>query len=100
MRSAGHPEHAALVLEDGRVHPLTTTGAFTIRRLRLNRPPLVAIRVRRAAEAERLRLLGRYRDLLALQEQARDQQRELLAEQRSLLEELRTLLRLLIERGQ
>lgn len=87
-----------LALRDGRVHPLTSTGAFTIERLRLNRPPLVAFRVRRAAEAERLRLLSRYRELLRLLEQVREHQGELLAEQRSLLEEQRVLLRLLIER--
>jgi len=86
------------VLDDGRIHPLTSTGAFSVARLRLNRPPLVAFRVRRAAEAERLRLLNRYRHLLALLEQVREQQSELLVEQRSLLEEQRALLRLLIDR--
>jgi hypothetical protein len=89
-----------VILEDGCVHPLTSTGAFTIRRLRLNRAPLVAFRVQRAAEEERLRLLNRYRDLLDLLEQVREQQRDLLAEQRSLLEEQRTLLRTLLERRQ
>ena len=88
------------VLEDGSVHPLTRTGAFTIKRLRLNRPPLVAFRVQRAAEAERLHLLNRYRQLLGLLEQVREQQRELLVEQRSLLEEQRSLLRLLIGLGE
>ena len=32
---------------DGRLRPLTETGAFHLRRLRLNRPPLVALRLRR-----------------------------------------------------
>jgi hypothetical protein len=31
-------------LDDGTMHSITATGAFTIKRLRLNRPPLVAYR--------------------------------------------------------
>jgi hypothetical protein len=34
-------------LDDGRLCPLTETGSLTLRRLRLNRPPLVAMRLRK-----------------------------------------------------
>jgi hypothetical protein len=36
-----------LDLDDGLLHPLTPIGAFTIKRLRLNRPPLVTHHLRR-----------------------------------------------------
>ena len=47
-----HPQRDDVALhvaqgKDGRLRPLTETGAFHIRRLRLNRPPLVALRLRR-----------------------------------------------------
>lgn len=40
------------LLPDGRLYPLTTTGAFTLNRLRLNRPALVAHRRRKLLESE------------------------------------------------
>ena len=58
-----------LRLDDGTLHPLTPTGAFTLRRLRLNRPPLVAYRSRKWQQAEEIRLLTRYRNLVQLLEQ-------------------------------
>jgi HNH endonuclease len=85
-------------LGDGRLVALTGTGAFTLKRLRLNRPALVAHRAREAAEGEQLRLLDRYRELVRLLEQMHEQRSELLAEQRELLEEQCSLLRLLLER--
>lgn len=54
-------------MRDGRLMSLTETGAFHIRRLRLNRPQLVALRVRRREDAElRLeysRLFAAFKDL-------------------------------------
>lgn len=44
-RTEAFSEHF-LQLEDGILHPLTATGQFTIKRLRLNRPPLVAYRLK------------------------------------------------------
>ena len=85
-----------LELEDGTLHPLTRTGAFTLKRLRLNRPPLVAHRLRRRREAEATRLLVRYRDLTEVVERLLTQQATLLEEQQRLLEEQRRLLRLLL----
>jgi hypothetical protein len=62
-----------LTLVDGTLHPITVTGAFTLRRLRLNCPPLVAHRLRKLKQAEESRLLAHYRvvtlALAQLQEQ-------------------------------
>jgi septal ring factor EnvC (AmiA/AmiB activator) len=56
--------------EDGRLTALTKTGAFHIERLRLNRPPLVALRRTRREVAVL------HRDLAAAQEkQARLRER-------------------------
>jgi len=85
-----------LELEDGTLHPLTTIGAFTLKRLRLNRPPLVAYRLRKRQQAEERRLLTRYRDLVQLLEQMNRQLSTEMTEQRQLLQEQRELLRLLL----
>lgn len=85
-----------LELEDGTLHPLTVTGIFTLCRLRLNRPPLVAHRQRKRQEAEKVRLLTRYRDLVSLIDHLLTQQSALLAEQQRLLESQRELLQLLL----
>jgi len=85
-----------LELDDGTLHPLTAVGAFTLKRLRLNRPPLVAYRMRKRQQAEEIRLLTRYRELVQLLEQLNTQLSALMEEQRQLLEEQRELLRLLL----
>ena len=85
-----------LELDDGTLLPLTETGGFTIRRLRLNRAPLVAYRLRKRREAEVARLLDRYRSLVQIVEQLMAQQVALMEEQQRLLEEQRRLLRLLL----
>jgi hypothetical protein len=87
-----------LELDDGTLHPLTPIGAFTLRRLRLNCPPLVAYRLRRRQQVEETRLLTRYRDLIQLLEHLHVQLSVLMEEQRQLLEEQRELLRLLLSR--
>jgi len=91
-------EQHFLELDDGMLHPLTATGVFTLTRLRLNRPPLVAYRARRRQIREEARLLTQYRDLSRLIEQLLVQQSALIEEQRDLLEEQRALLRLLLGR--
>jgi len=83
-------------LDNGHVHPVTAVGAFTSRRLRLNRPPLVAWRVRRRQQAEEIRLLENYRDLVQLLAQLHREKASLLDEQQGLLTEQRALLRLLL----
>jgi len=87
-----------LELDDGTLYPLTATGAFTLKRLRLNRPPLVAHRLRKRQQTEEIRLLTRYRGLIQLLEQLNIQLSALMEEQRQLLEEQRELLRLLLSR--
>ena len=84
-----------VALADGTLYPITPTGEFTLRRLRLNRPPLVGHRRRRQAQAEELRLLKRYDELLDLLERLHQQQITLLEEHHTLLEEHRTLLALM-----
>ena len=86
-----------LTLADGTLYPITPTGAFTLRRLRLNRPPLVAHRLRKHYQGEEQRLLARYQDLVMVLEQLQTQQAVLLEEQQTLLEEQRALLRLLLK---
>ena len=68
-----------------------------MRRLRLNRSPLIAHRLRRRQEREQIRLLTRYRDLTGLLERLLDQQADLMQEYQSLLQEQRELLQLLID---
>lgn len=87
-----------LTLVDGTLYPITPTGVFTLKRLRLNRPPLIAYRLRKHYRAEEQRLLMRYRDVVTVLEQLHRQQVALLEEQRALLEEQRALLTLLLER--
>lgn len=87
-----------LELDDGTLYPLTATGAFTLKRLRLNRPPLVAYRLRKRQQVEEIRLLTRYREIVQLLERLNTQLSALMEEQRQLLEEQRELLRLLLSR--
>ncbi len=85
-----------LTLADGTLYPITPTGIFTLKRLRLNRPPLVAYRLQKLHRAEESRMLTHYRELVTMLERLHQQQATLLDEQRVLLEEQRELLRLLL----
>jgi len=78
------------------LYPVTDVGAYTLTRLRLNRLPLVAHRLRKSSRAQEQRLFAQYRDVLALLEQLSQQQAALIDENRALLEEQRLLLRLLL----
>jgi HNH endonuclease len=89
-----------LRLVNGRLYPITAVGEFTLRRLRLNRPALVAFRLRRQSQAEEQRLLTRLGDLVTLLERLCQQQTSLLSEQRAFLEEQRILIRLLLEQAE
>jgi hypothetical protein len=93
---AGH----MLTLADGTPYPVTATGTFSLQRLRLNRPPPVASRRRKLSDAESLRLLERYRNVVTVLEQLQRQHAALLEEQRALIEEQRALLRVILEREQ
>lgn len=90
----------AIELVDGRLGPTTLTGVFTVRRLRLNRPPLVVYRRRKREEAEAEQLLVRYHDIVTTLARLHEHQAALLNEQRALLVEQQALLRLLLERRQ
>ena len=97
-----HPQHDSierhlLLLADGTLYPITAVGAFTLKRLRLNRPPLVAYRLRKQGEMAEHRVLSRYQDLVVVLEQLHQQQVALLEEQRRLLEEQRRLVQLLLQ---
>ncbi len=83
-------------LDDGMLQPLTATGAFTLIRLRLNRPPLVAYRLRKQQQADETLLLTRYRELVESLGQLNGQLTELMQEQHQLLQEQRELYRLLL----
>ena len=85
-----------LELDNCTLHPLTVAGAFTLKRLRLNRSPLVAYRLRKRQHADQVRLLTRYREIVQLLEQLNTQLSILMEEQRQLFEEQRELLRLLL----
>jgi len=87
-----------LLLANGTLYPISATGEFTLKRLRLNRRQLVAYRLGKQSQAEDLRLLTRYRDLLTLLEQLSTQQAELLEEHRELLKQQRGLLQSLVKR--
>jgi hypothetical protein len=97
-----HPRHNAierhlLLLADGTLYPITAVGAFTLQRLRLNRPPLVASRLRKQSAMAEHCILARYRDLMVVLEQLHQQQVALLEEQQRLLEEQRRLVQLLLQ---
>jgi hypothetical protein len=87
-----------LELDDGTLYPLTLTGAFTLKRPRLNRPPLVAYRLRKRQHTDELRLLTRYREVVLSLERLNAQLSALLEEQHQLLAEQQALLKLLLGR--
>ena len=96
-----NPREAELVhhfveLETGHLYPRTAAGSFTLRRLRLNRPPLVAWRLRARQRAEEVRQLERNRDLIQLLSHVHQQEAGLLQDQQRLLAEQEALLRLLL----
>lgn len=85
-----------LNLNDGRLHPLTAVGAFTLRRLRLNRTPLVAYRRGRIQLLQTQRIWERSHEILSLFEMLSEEQLKLLAEQRELSKEQRLLISMLL----
>jgi hypothetical protein len=91
-------EKHLIVLADGALHPITQVGAFTLERLKLNRPALVAWRLRQRYFMEENRLLTRFSEIVMLLEQLHQQQQALIQEQREVLEQQRETLRLLVSR--
>jgi len=86
--------------EDGRLIALTETGRFTLRRLRLNRLPLIASRLHRRQKQEEERLLTRLRDVTRILEHLQIQHQVLAKENHALLLEQRRLLELLVKQSQ
>jgi hypothetical protein len=89
-----------LLLADGTLYPRTPIGTFTLQRLRLNRPALVAHRLQQQTHREETRLLAQFRDIVMVLEQLQQQHAALLEQQRTLLEEQRALLMLLLQQQQ
>ncbi len=85
-----------LELANGSLFPLTDIGTFTINRMRLNRVPLIANRLRRRQNIEGQQLLRRYETLLTIVERLSEQHAELLESHRTLLTEQRRLLAILL----
>lgn len=82
---------------NGQVHHLTETGAFTIRRLRLNRKPLVENRRQKQIQMEGCLQAEHYQTLVELLMQLSQQQSEMLEAQQKLLESQQKLLRMLFD---
>lgn len=87
-----------LELDDGTIYPLTSAGTFTLKRLRLNRPPLIANRLRKLRNLNKIQMLKQYKNLANLLEQLLFQQGELMEEQQELLRKQYELLNLLINK--
>lgn len=88
--------HHFLELNDGTLHPLTTVGAFTLQRLRLNRSPLIAHRLRKRQQAEQAHVLTSIRDYARFIETLLFQQATVIHEQQNLSDTLRRLLSFLL----
>jgi len=86
-----------VLLADGTLYPTTPIGSFTIRRLRLNREPLIAYRLRHQHLAEETRLLEELRRFVQIQERLQAHHAQLLREQQALLEQQRSLLAILVQ---
>jgi len=96
-----NPRHASasahfIELDDGKLHPLTVVGEITLTRLRLNRPQLVAHRLRKRQRTHDAHLLIRRQETIRLLETLNRQLAALAEEQQRLLEEQGEFLRLLL----
>jgi hypothetical protein len=87
-----------LELESGLLHPLTPVGFFTLDRLRLNRPALVANRLQKRQMLIEHQLLNRYRELNDMLHQINLLLNDRLMEQKQLLLEQQKLMKLLLGR--
>ncbi len=82
-----------LALADGALRPLTPEGAFTLRRLRLNRPQLVAYRLGKQRAEQREQELRRYQELNEVLEKLLKHQAEMMERLWRLLADQQELLR-------
>jgi hypothetical protein len=88
-----------LELENGHLLPLTPTGEWTIKRLRLNRALLVAHRLNRHRRAEEGKLLEQQKDVIEVLRQLNQQLSDLTAQQQRLLQEQQQILLFLLGRS-
>jgi len=84
-------------LADGSLYPITPTGELTLQRLRLNRPQLVANRLRLRAEAEKERRHVEVRNILTLLAESHRQQTAMHEAQAAMLKEQADLLKFLLQ---
>lgn len=82
---------------NGKIYAITETAAFTIRRLRLNREPLVKHRRRKIKEITGRELIEHLRNAAELLVQTGEEQKRLLEEQQKLLAEQQRLLKILLD---
>jgi hypothetical protein len=78
-----------LSLEDGSLFPISAVGAFTIDRLSLNRPVLIAYRLAKRRIADEERATTATLEILAALRALKEELGEVVKEQRELLHELR-----------
>jgi hypothetical protein len=88
-------ENHFFFLINGQIQPLTETGAFTIRRLRLNRKPLIENRRQKQIQTEVNLQAEHYQTLVELLMRLSQQQSEMLEAQQKLLEGQQKLLEIL-----
>jgi len=83
------------LLADGKLNAISKIAAFTVRRLQLNRGPLVAYRNEQRILGEKDTLLTQYRELLSVQYEIIAQLIKQVQEQHKLLEEQQRCLNIL-----
>ncbi|MEM8637826.1 MAG: HNH endonuclease [Cyanobacteria bacterium P01_G01_bin.54] len=98
-RQESRKQHFRL-LENGELCPLTPTGEFTLRRLRLNRPLLIKYRLSKKSERDKKALLAHYQEMVELLTEISIKQAQLMNEQQDLLREQTDLLRILLKKHQ
>lgn len=82
---------------NGKIFALTETAALTIKKLRLNREPLVKHRRQKAEQIARREQIKHLRDAVELLRRTNEEQANLLEEQRKLLSEQQQLLKILFD---
>lgn len=84
-----------ILLADGRLKALTKEGEFTVRLLKLNRSPLIALRLKKRKELEVKQLLNQLLEISTVLKQTNEQVDNLSQSQRTLLDEQLLILRTL-----
>lgn len=91
------PTKHIIEADDGKLHPLTKVGEFTIARLRLNRPQLISHRIQRQNLTDEDALLRQLKSYLSLYEHLTKQQQLLIEEQQQLLKAQQDLINQIID---